>query len=249
MKAIRRLDLELNELGWLANWGSLEWLGPNAYLLSSRGIPELFFNRGGVTSCTVPVAAVAWIEKKLDATGRPPVVTVFESCEQARTNLSRAGYEIADRMIVMEAKNGVHLPEGPSVSTKKPSSAEKWSRAYLSAFYGELNLLPVTRGIVEKLGKMDKVTLLEADVGGTVAGVTALYQTEGLLGAYGVGTVPRFRRRGVGGALLKHASDIASSEGRSLILQTLESDRAQRFYERRGFRAVYAKVLMKKKGY
>ncbi len=202
-----------------------------------------------MTSCAVSTASVAELERRLVAQGRAPVLTVFESCRHAMTNLVRAGYEIADRMIVMEAKDGVDHPEGPPAKIRQSASTEEWSRVYLAAFYGRLGLLPVTKRIVDKVRSLDSVTLLQADVDGTIAGVTALFRTKGLLGAYCVGTVPRLRRRGVAGALLRRAWEIASSEGRSLILQTLESDRAEQFYEKRGFRAVYAKALMKKKGY
>jgi len=249
LKAIRRLDLELNELKWWANWANLQWSGSGAYLLSSEEMPEVFFNRGGLTDCGARTAVVNRLEKGLIALGRMPALTVFESCHQAIGTLSRKGYEIADRMTVMEAEDGVHSRGDSPARVRLSSSMEKWSKAYLSAFYGELDLLPVTRKIVDRVRGLDSVTLLEAEVDGTVAGVSALFRTERLLGAYCIGTVPRFRERGVAGALLNHTWSVASSEGRSLVLQVLESDGARRFYEKRGFRAVYAKAIMEKKGY
>ena len=249
MKAIRRLDLELNELGWWANWSSLQWLGGGAYLLYSKEMPEVFFNRGGLTSCAAPRGVVDKLEKRLIELGRSPALMVPEPCSRAIVTLSQTGYEIADKMSVMEAREGVHIPGHSSARIRVSKSTEKWSRTYLSSFYGELGLLPATRKIADKIGKLPSATLLEAEVKGVVAGVLALFRTKRLLGAYCVGTVATFRRRGVAGALLNHAWSMASSEGRHLVLQTLESDGARGFYEKRGFRTVYAKALMKKKGY
>ena len=179
--------------------------------------------------------------------GFRPVVTVYESCSGMMKRLIRAGYQIADVMTVMRAVGDVPSKES-AIVVGPASSVENWSRAYLSAFYGDLGLMPVVTKIVRRLKGSDATTLLEARLGGQVCGVLAIYRSSELAGVYCVGTVQRFRGRGVAEALLVGARQIASSEGRTLFLQTLRSEGTEEYYVRRGFRVLYRKVLMRKKG-
>ena len=75
----------------------------------------------------------------------------------------------------------------------------------------------------------------------------AMFRTRGIAGAYCVGTVPEFRKKGVATALLARARQIATEEGRSLILQTLNSDGVLQFYLRRGFEVIYSKKVLTRK--
>ena len=75
----------------------------------------------------------------------------------------------------------------------------------------------------------------------------AMFRTRGIVGAYCVGTVPEFRKKGVATALLARARQIATEEGRSLILQTLNSDGVLQFYLRRGFEVIYSKKVLTRK--
>lgn len=172
---------------------------------------------------------------------------VFDSCHRATGILASSGYEREDVMTVLTATRERNDVVGVEVGRAR--SADVWVDAYLKAFYGELGLSPTVRKIVKPLMGSDSSTLLEAKVDGEVAGTLAAYRTDRILGVYCVGTIPGFRRRGVAGALLAHARGLALAERRTLILQTLESDGVVAFYLRRGFRVLYRKVLMTKKGY
>ena len=101
-------------------------------------------------------------------------------------------------------------------------------------------------GVARRLVRNRSATLLEARLDGTVAGVLAVFRTRRLAGIYCVGTVPKFRRRGVAGALLDRAAEIAASEGRRLILQTLKSDGVEDFYSKRGFVDLYRKTFLRR---
>ena len=246
MKTPPRRDLELNELGWWGKWAKLEWLGKDAYLLSSKEFPETFYNRGGLLSCG-SVASLRPLEGRLSALGARPALMVFDSCRGAARALASSGYRKEDTMTVMASASSAAGEAG--VETGRAKSARAWAEAYLKAFYGELSLLPTVLRIVRQLMQNDRTTILEARLEGRAAGTLAAYRTGGLLGVYCVGTTPGFRGRGAAGALIAHASDLASSEGRVLFLQTLESDGVVPFYLRRGFRVLYRKNLMTKKGY
>jgi GNAT superfamily N-acetyltransferase len=122
----------------------------------------------------------------------------------------------------------------------------RWTAAYLRAFYGSEELAGVVNPIVASFVKSRHITLLESRIRGETAGTLALFRTPGLVGVYCVGTVPEHRRKGVATGLLARAREIADSEGRAMILQSLESEGAGQFYLDRGFDAVYSKRVFEK---
>lgn len=243
-----RRQLELNELGWWGNWAELERAGEEAYLLTSREMPEVFFNRGGLFACRSSASSIRSLEDRFRILGLGPAIMVPESCSGVVRGLKRAGYWKADGMTVLAARKRYFPPREIEARIGVARSGNEWSRAYLSAFYGDLGFLVPVRRTVRRLLRMDSTTLFEARLDGEVAGVLALHRTNRLAGAYCIGTVLKFRNRGIAGALLAHAGEVALSEGRTLILQALESDGSDRFYLKRGFRELYRKALMQKKG-
>jgi GNAT superfamily N-acetyltransferase len=247
LKVPSRQEFELNELEWWGNWAKLEWVRENTYLLTSKKMPEVFFNRGGLVACQSFESSITRLEERFHAMGLGAVITVRESCSGAMRKLAGLGYRKVDGMAVLAATRSHGQVNNPEVRIGPAQSGEGWSGAYLSAFYGGLDLMPTVGRVVRRLRRTYS-TLLEARIGGQVAGVLALHRTGKLAGAYCVGTVPKFRRRGVAGMLLARGREIASSEGRVLFLQALESEGAGRFYLKRGFDELYRKALMQKKG-
>ncbi len=225
----------------------MTWTGPDAYLLSSRDLPEVFYNRGGLLSCTSVGTQTESLEEGFRALRTRPAIMVFDSCSKAARALTRSGYGRMDTMYVMAATGGTESDE--DAEAEPEVSAEEWSEAYLRAFYGEQGLMPAILKIVKPLMSDDATTLLQERQDGRVAGTLALYRTDRLMGVYCVGTIPELRGRGVAGALLSRARKIAASEERTVLLQTLESDGVVPFYLKRGFKVVYRKTLMMKKGY
>jgi len=167
----------------------------------------------------------------------------FESCKSADSLLA-AGYRPVDVMTVLLSK----APIGDDGRQKVTASTEAraWTVAYLRSFYGSEELAGVVGPIVSSLLQSRNVTLLEARVRGDTAGVLALFRTPMIAGAYCVGTVPEHRRRGIATALLAKARQIADSEGRVLVLQTLTSEGGAEFYLGRGFEKIHAKRVLEK---
>jgi ribosomal protein S18 acetylase RimI-like enzyme len=241
-----RRRLELNEAGWWSNWAKIRWYGDDCYALFSEEFREPFFNRACFLSCESATVHVAELEAEFLGRGLGPHLTVGEECVSALASLRAASYRTTDRMSVMRL-TAPSLSRGESVSVVPASSTERgeWGRIYLDSFYGERSQAEAVAGVLRSLPPK-QTTLLLAKVGGSGAGVLACYATEGLLGVYCVGTLPEFRRRGVGGSLLAEAAKMAKSQGRQLILQTLESDAAKGFYRGQGFEEAYGKRLMTK---
>ena len=243
MNTPERRSTELNEVRWWSNWARLRWRG-EGYLLSSESLREPFFNRAGSLVCRGVVGTAPWAERCLSHLDMSPTFLVFDSCAAARA-LQTSGYRHADTMTVLVSKG--HIGEGGRGQVVGPAtSPEGWTGAYLSAFYGSEELAGVVSPIVASLLKASAVTLLESKVKGETAGVLALFRTSGIIGAYCVGTVPRYRKKGVATGLLAKARQIAETEGRALVLQTLRSDGALQFYLDRGFEVAYSKLVLEK---
>ncbi len=244
MRIPDRRDAELNEVRWWSRWATLRWQG-EGYLLSSGELNEPFFNRSGALTCGAVLATTAWAERALFSAGLDSTLLVFDSCSAAK-KLIMSGYLQTDNMTVL----GSGRPPrggGPEIGVRTTKDSEDWTSVYLRSFYGDERLRDVIRPIISPLVNLRVVTLLESRMRGETAGVLALFRTPGILGVYCVGTVPEFRKRGVATALLGRAGQIASEEGRSLILQTLMSDGALQFYLRRGFKAMYSKLVLTRK--
>lgn len=167
----------------------------------------------------------------------------FDSCAEGERLVS-SGYSRVDTMTVLYSKG--ELDRG-GARVEESSSAERWTRAYLRAFYGGDDLAEVVGPIVASLQGSRAVTLLEARVGLETAGVLAIHRTPGVAGVYCVGTAPEHRREGVATGLLAVAKAAASAEGRAMILQTLDSDGALSFYLKRGFEKMYSKGVLERK--
>jgi len=241
-----RRSLELNEALWWSNWARLTWFGSTGYLLTSEELREPFFNRACSLTCTGIGRLAGWAEKKFAAVGLYPTIMVFDPCARSATVLEASGYKSVDAMAVLLSKSPI-IADIPSKATVTlESSADRWTRAYLEAFYGDRTLAPVVAPTVNRLTRARAATLLEARISGGTAGVLALFRTKGLAGVYCVGTVPRYRRQGIAAMLLARARAIAEAEGRWLVLQSLASDGTQRYYLERGFTALYSKRMLSK---
>lgn len=240
--------LELNELKWWSNWAHVKRLGTRAYMLTSDLFQEPFFNRACFVGCGAVSAHREKAEKEFRRLGLPPTMTVNRSCSSALRMLAESGYHPTETMSVMVATRRTETtnPAYADVRETSAGSVSEWTKAYLLSFYGDVTLTHAVTKVAQRLLRSRSATLLEARLDGAVAGVLAIYRTQGLAGIYCVGTVPKFRRKGVAGTLLQRTSEIASSEGRRMILQTLRSDGAEAFYAKRGFAALYHKSFMGK---
>lgn len=240
-------SLEANEATWWAKWAELRWEGDDAYTITSAEFPEYFFNRGGFLECSAASNRAEKLEGYFRSSGRPAVFFVQEGCRDAISSLASRGYAEFERMSVLSLEAAGAPPAGRvTVEEVDERGAASWANAYLEAFgYERPFIAPITR-IATALSSDPTVTLLLARMGGTPAGTLALQRTPSMMGAYCVGTIPSQRRAGVASSVLAEAERIASSEGRTLILQTLASDGVEKFYLDRGFTRVYEKVGLRK---
>ncbi len=237
---------ELNEARWWSLWADVRWTGASSYVVTSKAFGEYFFNRGALVDCAGGRAEATAAEAALAAAGKDTYLTVPEACASVAAALERRGYVVFDRMTVMRSDRlAFRVADGLELVAGEMVEPVEWANAYSLSFYGDASAAGRVERIISLARGDPAVTLLVGVRGRASAGVLAAYRTPGLLGVYCVGTVQGFRGAGVAGALLTRAGAIASSEGRTLFLQTILSDGVNGFYARGGFRPSYTKLLMK----
>lgn len=253
-------EYELNEVGWWGKWvDETVWVSKNGYAIFSDEFKgEDFYNRGGFLGAErVPEDAVEAIEKEFAKRKRSRSCVVVEEgrpWDKVRSSLSKRGYAVADRMLVMEARGKAKTSPNPEVEVTvvSPSSRGKelqeWTRVYLQAFYGDQRLSDTVNRIMRKAVKDRKVSAILARVGKTAAGCAVMYRSAGAVaGAYCIGTAPSFRGRGVAATMVRLMRDLAQGEKRRLVLQTLASDSAEGFYLKQGFGLAYTKTFFERR--
>jgi ribosomal protein S18 acetylase RimI-like enzyme len=137
----------------------------------------------------------------------------------------------------VEVHEIVHLDEG----------FLQWYRASRDDFGEESEYTP---DVVEQLFRRDievfvprGMRFFAASIGGARAGLAALQSLTGVGYISTLVTMPEFRRRGVGSALVRRVIDERHRSGDELFHLLAEKDGApQRLYERLGFRVVSAVV-------
>jgi GNAT superfamily N-acetyltransferase len=251
-------EYELNEVSWWGKWvDETVWVSKNCYAIFSDVFKgEEFFNRAGFLGVErVPEDAIEAIEKEFAKRKKKPCILVEEGrpWDRMRASLSR-GYAVGDKMLVMEGWGKAKSSPNPEVevtvvgSRSKGKELQEWTRVYLQAFYGDQRLGAKVNKIMQKAVKDRKASVILARIGQTAAGCAVMYRSAGAVaGAYCIGTVASFRGRGVAATLVRHMRDVAQSEKRRLVLQTLASDSAEGFYLKQGFRLAYTKTLFERR--
>ena len=253
---------ELNEVSWWARWvDETVWVSKNCYAVFSGTFKdEYFYNRGGFLGAErVPEDAIEAIEREFAKRKRStPCILVEEGrpWDRLRASLSSKGYTIGDRMLVMEIQSQAKSKAVPNPgvevaligSRSKGKELHEWTRTYLQAFYGDQRLNDEVNKIMRKVVKDKKATVILARMGETPVGCAVMHRSAGgVAGAYCIGTAPSFRGRGVAATMMRHMREVAQSEGRRLILQTLASDSAEGFYLKQGFKLAYTKTFYERR--
>ena len=255
-------EYELNEVSWWAKWvDETAWVSKNGYAIFSDAFKdEYFFNRGGFLGVEkVPEDAIEAIEREFARRKRSaPSIFVEDgrAWDRLRACLTSRGYSIEDKMLVMESRplSKRETRTNPVVgvvvvgSDSRGRDVQEWTRTYLQAFYGSQKLSDKVNPVMRKVVKDKKASVLLARIGQAAAGCAAMYRTAGgIAGAYCIGTAPSYREKGVAATMVSHMRELAQSEGRRLVLQTMASDAVEGFYAKQGFRQAYVKDVFKRR--
>jgi N-acetylglutamate synthase-like GNAT family acetyltransferase len=256
------MGYELNEVSWWAKWvDDTVWISKNCYAIFSEAFRgEYFYNRSGFLGVEkVPEKVVEAIEREFEKRKRHDSYAFVEDgrpWDRLRASLTSRGYDVADKMLVMEARPRAKKEDPPNSEVKvgvvgartRGKDVQDWTRTYLQAFYGDQKLSDEVLRIMRKVVRDGKASVIIARIGKDVVGCAALYRTKGnIAGAYCIGTAPQFRGRGVATTMVKYMRELAESEGRRLILQTIASDGVEGLYLKQGFKRAYVKSLFKRR--
>ncbi|MDA4134302.1 MAG: GNAT family N-acetyltransferase [Thaumarchaeota archaeon] len=241
---------EFNEVSWWSKWADTKWLSRNAYLLFSKDFDEYFFNRGGFLKITTDSRkSIAAMEIEFEARKRKPHLLLQSDQLDSKllVTLAKGGYRIADQMAVMDVDEA-SFKVNPDLKIEHAtgSKLEAWVRIYLDSFYGDSSQLKAVMAIVQRLAKVGEASLLLGTIEDKPAGITALFRSGKVCGAYCVATHRDWRRKRVASTLLEFSHRLASEESRRLVLQTILSDSLEGLYLKLGFRRAYLKDLFVK---
>jgi ribosomal protein S18 acetylase RimI-like enzyme len=239
---------ELNEVGWWSNWGRLSWFTPSCYGLISSDFREPLFNHSGFIDSSVSLKELLpTIRKWYEQENYRPSFFLQESpkYEPIRRVLSSKGYSLLDKHFVMLLKHPrFRRREAVTCTFIGERRADDWSKAYLSAFYGEHSLLNTVSRSVKTALRGGKSKLLLSEFLGRIAGSLAIYTDGDYSGVYCVGTVPELRGKGVATEMLSQAFRYSQEQKTRLGLQTFASDSAESFYLKLGFERAYSKDVL-----
>ena len=241
---------EVNEVSWWSNWTETKWQSRNAYLMFSKQFDEYFFNRGGFLRITPDSKkSIAPMESEFEARKRKPHLLLQSDQLDSKllVTLAKGGYRIADQMAVMEIDEAsFKVNPDLKIQVATGSKLEAWARVYLDSFYGDTGQLKAVMAIVQKLTTVREASLLIGTIKDKPAGITALFKTGKVCGAYCVATHRDWRGKRVASTMLEFSHRSAVEEGRRLILQTILSDSLEGLYLKLGFRRAYMKDLFVK---
>lgn len=217
--------MEENEWAFCSLWTRKKRIKCAVALVNERLAGDYFFNRAAVEGCDVSIKKVAGIfwQEGMDChlyfRSRPP-----------------RGLRRVDTMYVLRSSKSATTFD--SVSACKQSDIPVWIDVFCRAFSVPRWNDEVTKIITKNAGKLQ---LLLAYHGGKPAGCAALYTKNKVTGLYCLGTLSRFRSKGIATSILQDAKALAKSD--FLFLQTLASENLFDLYKKAGFVAVYKKSI------
>ena len=209
---------------------------------------EPLFNHSGFTDARVPLGELLpSIHRWYEHANSEPSFFLQESpnYDSFRRILSSTGYSTLDKHVVLSLRRPrFELTVAGECTLVNEERADEWSRAYLSAFYGENSLFKSVLASVKRALGGGESNLMLAEFDGKTAGTLAIHTHGGYSGVYCVGTVPEFRGKGIATKMLSEAQKFTQKQRTTLVLQTFASDSVENFYLRRGFERAYVKDVL-----
>lgn len=218
--------MEDNEWSFCSLWTAKRKAGCAKALVNERLAGDYFFNRASVEGCPAgeekKIGRVFW-EKGMDC------YLYFRVAPQS--------LRVVDTMHVLQSAGA---GKGGNVVQVERSGIQTWVDIFCESF-GVPDWKAEVKRIVTR--HFAKLTLLTGYVDDMPAGCAALYKENGLTGLYCLGTLPRFRGKGVAKNILLHAQHMAKADSAPLFLQTLESYGLLDYYKKMGFKIAYQKTI------
>ena len=240
-------ELESNERGFFSIWSDLIDFDSAKFFLNRKFPDDILFNRIIEISARKNKLNDA-IDKAIAYFNRAGVrPSVFVTERSIEDYLVSKRFKHVDDFNMMKLKKFVpDERRAAEVSAIDASTLTEWVKAYMASF----DIAARFKQEVLKRSKMSLkkgCTLYLAKVRGEPAGTTLSYYENGITGIYCVGTLPKFRGRGIASKMLEVAIRDSEKRGDHVqCLQNLEGHKVREFYEKRGFETVFVKKVYRK---
>lgn len=175
-----------------------------------------------------------------------------ESIDTTWTSWATDAWMLLDILNRSKATPGANSPTIKLIdSSYRETYIDIFKRAYSGGDpndpYGELEpgySLSLEMSFDYNLRGFRKYYLL-AELSNEPVGVAALFTSGALAGVYGVGTLPEYRKAGVGTAIMHSITELAHSEGVArILLQTEAGSNVERWYQQLGYKTVFTADYM-----
>ena len=238
-------DMEDNENSFVALWSEKVQLDCAVLYANSVMNDDQFFNR--VTDIDINCEFSRMLESAekefVKHNARPFVYSL--SNNKLKNAVTERNYLLYDFMHVLQFNNSqLQVPESITVRHVDTNNICDWIDVFCEAFQTENWRNEITRIVTNAL---NKIQFYLAYYNAKPVGCVALFEKNGLLGLYSLGTLSKYRGRGIGTALIVKAAEIAREKKLALYLQTFRADGFLDFYAKRGFTEVYVKEIYAKR--
>ena len=217
---------------------------------------DYFYNRLNLCNAEISSEGLRKAEHRYFRNNINCYVYVHEKNADTQRMLIRAGFRWIDTMDVLtlarepdlDSKN--KTPTDMSIIKVKHADVSNW----VSTFCDSFEILEMQAEIKQRIERsFDKMILLisyacSGNSSPQVGGCCALFINRGIIGLYCLGTIPKFRGRGLARKLVAKGFQYTSNyDLEYLFLQTFESQDLSAFYSKFGFKLAYKKRVFEKK--
>ncbi|MBI2184490.1 MAG: GNAT family N-acetyltransferase [Thaumarchaeota archaeon] len=241
--------MERNEEEFFSLWCSVEEQENVLILWNNSFQGDPVFNHATRIVCGLDEAEklVKAVSTKFRSVGVQPCFYVSPLTRPAELGglLVDKGLHLFDEMQIMSFE-GKAEDVNPEITVRKvgASSVSTWAKIYIESFEIPASWETEVRARCAVLAVNPLVNLYVARLGGQDVGCLALYSHDRVGGVYCAGTLPAWRRGGVGSTLLRKAVADSEALGNEILcLQTLGQDRLEGFYGLNGFRTVFMRSI------
>jgi GNAT superfamily N-acetyltransferase len=237
-------EMEDNENSFVALWSERVKLDCATLYANSVMIDDPFFNRVTDIDCKEFCAMLDSAEREF-AKRKVKLFVYCLSNERLKTELQKRKYVLHDTMSVLlyESRYKLKYSTDISIEKVKRDKMEDWVNVYCSSFDSENWKNEIMRRVSNSFGSFQ---LYIANMKGSPAGCVALFERNSLLGLYCLGTLTKYRGKGIASALVAISADIAKENELKLFLQSFKGDGFINYYVKRGFTQIYTKEIYTK---
>src|SRR5260370_5791368 len=148
----------------------------------SSDFDEYFFNRAGFVDCSIGLDAVAKMEARFEAAGRPPIFSVQSECKEPAALLNSRGFTSFDDMSVMQLGQ-LEMKKATGLKVKRGQDVEttEWADTYALSFCRNLSRQKPLARIVDRLAEDPSVVLVSGEKDGRSLRWRAGFRTSALL--------------------------------------------------------------------